>query len=92
MSGMVPVRLLLALLMTSDVSAVNAARLGKGPVTEATPHGVPLMDTDFVVVGSAVRADRFSVMLLLPYPKWQLMPVKHSAKADGGSAPLSALL
>jgi len=90
---MVPVRLLLAPLMTSDVSAVNAARLGKGPVTEATPHGVPLMETDFVVVGSVERRDRFSVMLLLPPPIEQLTPYfEHSAKADGGSVPLSALL
>jgi len=77
--------------MSSAVSAVRIEKLGKGPVTDAKPHGGPLKETDFVAVGSAVRADRFSVMLLLPYPKWQLMPVKHSANADGGSVPLSAL-
>lgn len=75
--------------MASDVSAVKAARLGKGPVTDATPHGVPLIDTDCVVVGSAVRTDRFSVMLLLPPPNEQPTPdFEHSTNTDGGSVPL----
>jgi len=89
---MVPLTLLNRLLMNRRVSAVRTEKLGKGPVTDAKPHGVPLMETDFVVVGSVVRRNRFSVMLLLPPPNEQLTPYfEHSAKADGGSVPLSAL-
>ena len=89
---MVPIKLLPRLRILSKVSAVKTEKLGKGPVTDAKPHGSWLKEMDCVEVGSAVRADRFSVMLLLLPPNEHTAPYfEHSAKADGGSVPLSAL-
>jgi len=91
-SGIEPLKLLASFAMCNHISAVSAARLGKGPVTDDTPHGIPEISMDDVEVGKPARADKLSVMLLLPPPKLQLPPRRLTAIADGGSVPLSALL